>query len=279
MEKIETAWYRPTRATGALYCAAGVAQAAAFARALNPRATRGGDLAATATATYLTVAGRALLHAARGIGDALGHDDLATARALLPSLVGRDPTGLDAKEITRATIESVAENTVDAIVAPALYAAVGGAPGAFVYRAVNTLDAMVGHRSARYERFGWASARFDDALNLVPARVTAALVMLVRPASAGAVLSTVSRDGQAHPSPNAGVAEAAFAGALGVRLGGTNRYGDRVEVRPSLGDGPPPEPSDIARACTLSRDVTIALAAALAASGLGRRLLVPTRGA
>jgi adenosylcobinamide-phosphate synthase len=123
---------------------------------------------------------------------------------------------------------------------------------------------MVGHHSPRYERFGWASARLDDALGWVPARVTASLVALVRPTRAGAVLRTVRRDASAHPSPNAGVAEAAFAAALGVRLGGTNRYGDRVEERPALGAGPPPARADIRRAVALSRDVSLALAALLA---------------
>src|SRR5262249_41107178 len=155
------------------------------------------------------------------------------------------------KEVARAAVESVAENTVDAVVAPALWAALAGAPGVLAYRAVNTLDAMVGHRSTRYARFGWASARLDDAANWVPARVTAALVAAARPARAAAIASAVRHQAPAHPSPNAGVAEAAFAAALGVRLGGRNAYGDRVELRPALGDGPPPAPADVARAVRL----------------------------
>ena len=154
------------------------------------------------------------------------------------------------------------------MVAPACWAVLAGAGGALGYRAVNTLDARVGHRSARYERFGWASARLDDLANFVPARLTAVLVAAVCPRAAGAVLRAVREDAPRHPSPNAGVAEAAFAAALGLRLGGSNRYGGRVEVRPSLGTGRPPEPADIARAVELSRRVTLALLSALVTAGL-----------
>ena len=217
------------------------------------------------------VAGRALADTANQIAAALDAGDLDHARAALPGLVGRDPSGLDEKEIARAVVESVAENTVDAIVAPALWAAVAGGPGALGYRAVNTLDAMVGHRNPRYQRYGWASARLDDLAAWVPARAVAGLVMAVRPGAAAQVWAAVRRDAPAHPSPNAGVAEAAFAGALGLRLGGTNRYGDRVELRPPLGEGRPPERGDIAAAVRLSRDVSLALAAGLVAAPLIRR--------
>jgi adenosylcobinamide-phosphate synthase len=132
---------------------------------------------------------------------------------------------------------------------------------------VNTLDSMVGHRSARYAHFGWASARLDDIMAWLPARVTALLVALARPASAGSVARAVSAQAPAHPSPNAGVAEAAFAAALGLRLGGENRYGDRVEVRPALGVGRPASPLDIHRAVRLSRDVGSGLAAGLVVVG------------
>jgi adenosylcobinamide-phosphate synthase len=178
---------------------------------------------------------------------------------------------MDDKEVARAAVESVAENTVDAIVAPALWAAAAGPGGALGYRAVNTADAMVGHRSDRYERYGWASARLDDAAGWAPARVTAALVAAVRPRSAAAVWSAVQRDAPAHPSPNAGVAEAAFAAALAVRLGGTNVYDHGVEVRAPLGDGPPPEAADVGRAVRLSSDVAWALAAGLVLIGHGVR--------
>ncbi len=200
------------------------------------------------------------------MADALEAGDLEAARRWLPRLVGRDVRRLDAAGMARAVIESVAENTSDGIVAPALYAAVGGARGTLAYRAVNTLDSMVGHRDARYRRFGWASARADDAANLVPARVTALLVAAVRPKAAGAVWRAVRRDAGAHPSPNAGVVEAAFAAALGLRLGGTNHYRGRAEERPFLGppDGRVPQVEDIARAIRCSRHVTTALFVLLA---------------
>jgi adenosylcobinamide-phosphate synthase len=163
--------------------------------------------------------------------------------------------------MARAVIESVAENTSDAVVAPLLWGAVAGIPGLVAYRAVNTLDAMVGHRSARYVNFGWASARLDDAINWVPARVTAALTAacapLVTKVSPGKVIDTVRRDGGHHPSPNAGRCEAAFAAALGVRLGGTNVYGGVAETRPGLGEGRVPDPEDIRHAIVLSRAVTV----------------------
>jgi adenosylcobinamide-phosphate synthase len=231
----------------------------------------GWAVGSTLLTTYLAVAGRALRDAATTIQAALDAGELDRARDALPALVGREPDGLDAKEIARAAVESVAENTVDAVVAPAWWALVAGGTGALGYRAINTMDAMVGHRSARYARYGTAAARLDDAANWVPGRVTAGLVAAVRPARAARVWSVVRRDAPAHPSPNAGVAEAAFAAALDLRLGGTNRYGDREELRPFLGDGRPPEPGDIGRALTLSRDVSLAFAAALVVGGVAWR--------
>ena len=204
---------------------------------------------------------------------ALAGNDLASARRVLPSLCGRDPAGLDATELTRAVIESVAENTCDAVVAPLLWGAAAGLPGLVAYRAVNTLDAMVGHRSARYARFGWAAARLDDLANWIPARATAALTAACAPvvtgASTASVLDVVRRDGGRHPSPNAGRCEAAFAAALGVRLGGTNVYAGVAETRPGLGEGRAPEPRDIRRAIALSRAVTLsATALAMLIAGL-----------
>jgi adenosylcobinamide-phosphate synthase len=234
--------------------------------------------AAAALAAWAVTGARSLHDEAERANVALAGHDLAAARRVLPSLCGRDPAGLDATELTRAVIESVAENTCDAVVAPLLWGAVGGLPGLAAYRAVNTLDAMVGYRSPRYLRFGWASARLDDAANWIPARVTAALtvacaavVPLPRTSAQGpsaggrfvagpaaAALRAVLCDGPRHPSPNAGRCEAAFAGALGLRLGGTNVYGGVTEVRPELGEGRAPEPDDIRRAVRLSRAVTVA---------------------
>jgi adenosylcobinamide-phosphate synthase len=221
--------------------------------------------------TWVAVAGRMLGEVASDLHDALAGGDLVTARQRLPELVGRDPTELGAGEVARAVVESVAENTVDAVVAPAFWAWIAGAPGVAGHRAVNTLDALVGHRSARHGRFGWASARLDDASAWVPARLTAVLVAAARPRRAAEVWTAVRTQAAAHPSPNAGVAEAAFAAALGLRLGGVNRYGSRAEHRPFLGDGRPAAPADIPAAIRLSRDVTELAAAALLAMGLGAR--------
>jgi adenosylcobinamide-phosphate synthase len=265
MQAVEDRCWADSRARGLVQLAAGVGLAGVAGR------LAGRGLASTAGAATVTIAGKALADAADAVGGALGAGDLDAARAALPALVGRDPSALDEGEIARAVVESVAENTVDAVVAPALWAGAAGATGTFAYRAVNTLDAMVGHRSERYERYGWASARADDLANLVPARVTGALVAACRPRAAGQVLAVVRRDAGAHPSPNAGVAEAAFAAALDVRLGGTNRYGERIEHRAELGDGRPPVGADIARATRLSLDVSMLLAALLAVAGLALR--------
>jgi adenosylcobinamide-phosphate synthase len=253
MRSVERTLYADHRGRGVIHAAVGVALGAGAGFVVRP----------TAAATCLAVGGRALGEAAGAVAVALEAGDLDRARALLPALVGRNPDGLDEKEVARAVVESVAENTVDAVVAPALWAAVAGARGALGYRALNTLDAMVGHRSARYRNYGWASARLDDVAGWIPARATAALVAAVRPGSATAVWTAVRTQAPAHPSPNAGVAEAAFAAALGLRLGGQNRYGDRVELRPPLGTGRPPEPADIGRAVALSRHVAAALCAFL----------------
>ncbi len=258
MRRVERSLYGDSRVAGAAHAGIGLA-VGAFA---------GWLVGSTAVATALAAAGRSLADAAESVAGALEAGDIDRARRLLAALAGRDPDELDEKDVARAVVESVAENTVDAVVAPALWGALAGAPGALGYRAVNTLDAMVGHRSPTYERYGWASARLDDIAGWVPARVTAGLVMAVRPSAAKAVWRKVSRDAPNHPSPNAGVAEAAFAAALDLRLGGTNVYGGRVDLRPALGDGRPAERSDIRRAVRLSTDVSLVLAATLAAVGL-----------
>ena len=265
MANLEGRAWRDDRRAGAGYAAGGVALGAAAGLGLD-RAARfalGSPDVAGTIMTYAVVAGRALGNEARAIGACLAVDDLDAARRRLPALVGRDPDALDGKGIARAVVESVAENTVDAVVAPACWAAVGGAAGAGFYRAVNTLDAMVGHRNERYRHFGWAAARLDDAANWIPARLTALLVAAVRPAHARDVLDCIVHP-PPHPSPNAGVAEAAFAAVLGLRLGGDTIYDGRVDPRPTFGTGHSPEPADIEAAVRLSRDVTLSLAALLA---------------
>jgi adenosylcobinamide-phosphate synthase len=270
---LERRAWRPSRLAGAVYAlalAGGTAGAAAWAdRRLRRRPARRALLVAALTWTAL--GGRSLEVVARRLGEAVRVGDLETARRLAPTLVGRDPSDLGAAELCRAAVESVAENTADAVVGPLLWGALAGPAGVAAYRASNTLDAMVGHVSPRYLRFGWAAARLDDLLTWPAARLGAALACVLAPAAGGdarRAWRTLRRDGAAHPSPNAGRMEAAFAGALGVRLGGRNRYGDRVEERPALGDGPPPGPDDVDRAARLS--VLAGLAAAALAAAAAR---------
>lgn len=265
MAALERRIYADSRIAGLLFAAIGLFGALGVGRTISPpKSSLSRRLAAAVATSYLVIAGRALEEAAGDVATALRAGSLARARSLLPALVGRDPTGLDAGEIARAVVESVAENSVDAVVAPAFWTLMLGAPGALGYRAINTLDAMVGHRSERYMRFGWASARTDDLANWCPARLTALLVAVVRPRFAPAIWKAVRGQARAHPSPNAGVAEAAFAAALGLRLGGTNRYEERIEVRPQLGTGRPAALEDITEAVVLARDVAATLGAALA---------------
>ena len=253
MERLEERLWSDSRMRGIVYAAVGIVLGLLAGRLLR----------SVTTAVALTVAGRELRRVARRVGDAAAAGDLAAARTELPALVGRDPSDLDASGVASAVIESVAENSVDAVIAPALWAVVAGAPGAAAYRAVNTMDAMVGRRDDRYGRFGWAAARLDDIANYLPARIFAALVAVTAPERARAVLEAVRRDAPAHPSPNAGVAEAAMAAALGRQLGGPLRYGPSVQNRPLLGTGPRPAPADVAEAIGIADRVERALLAVL----------------
>jgi len=190
---------------------------------------------------YTAVAARGLAAAALRVYRALRAGDLVAARRLVGEVVGRDTGQLAEAGISRAAVETVAENTVDAVVAPLFYALLGGAVLAVAYRAVNTLDAMVGYRNERYRYLGWASARLDDLANYLPARITGGLLVLaafLTGHSGWRTWSTMVRFGSHHPSPNSGVAEAAVAGALGVRLGGPVSYAGQVAQHPYLGDGP-----------------------------------------
>ncbi len=269
--RLERAVWADSRGRGLSYAALCVGAAVAAA-ALAERATPRNRRVALVGATWSVLGGTSLARAGTAVADALDAGDLATARALLPALCGRDPQQLDAAGLARAALESVAENTADAVVAPLLWGAVAGMPGLVGYRAVNTLDAMVGHRSPRYANFGWASARLDDLANLVPARMTALLAAVLAPLVGGSprrTLQVVARDGGRHPSPNAGQCEAAFAGALDVTLGGPLSYGGSPEVRGPHGDGPAPTAADLRRAVRLASLVcatAVVLAAGLAAA-------------
>jgi adenosylcobinamide-phosphate synthase len=214
-----------------------------------------------AVVTWAVVGGRSLRREAASVQARLTAGELQAARVAVRNLVGRDTEDATQQEVARATVESVAENTSDAVVAPLFWGALAGLPGLLGYRAVNTLDAMIGHRSPRYLRFGWAAARLDDVVNWLPARLAALLTAAIAPSVAGsgvAAWRAWRQDARQHPSPNAGVVEAAFAGALGVRLGGTNSYQGRAEERGVLGDGRPVVVGDIARAVRLSRRVSAA---------------------
>lgn len=258
--RLEKLTYTDNRGTGALHTGLLLGGLAGLGWA----AGRGDSIWVTAAATYVALGGTSLNRVGGQMSALLETADLDGARALLPSLCGRDPAALDTSGLTRATVESLAENTSDAQVAPLVWAAVGGVPGVLVYRGANTLDAMIGHRSPRYLNFGWAAARFDDVLNYLPARLTGILTVVCAPVVGGsprAALRAWRRDAARHPSPNAGVAEASFAGALGVRLGGPTQYAHQLEIRPTLGDGRIPEVADVARAVRLSRAVQASAAA------------------
>lgn len=258
--RLEARTYADDRARGVVHVAALVGAAAAVGLAVE-RGTRDRPalhVLGTALATWAVVGGTSLGREATAVDVLLRRKDLLAARQRLTHLVGRDTSSLDEHEISRAVIESVAENTSDAVVAPLVLGAVGGIPALLGYRAANTLDAMIGHRNTRYERFGWAAARLDDVLNLPGSRLSALLAAALAPTVGGdprAALATWCRDAGGHPSPNAGPVEAAFAGALGVRLGGVNVYGDRTEDRHVLGDGDPATRRDITRARSLARAV------------------------
>lgn len=199
-----------------------------------------------------TLSMRGLAEAAGSVERELRVGRLEEARERVGHFVGRDTDDLSESGVCRAAVESVAENTSDGVVAPMLYGLLFGAPGALAYKAVNTLDSMIGHPQLPYTELGWASARLDDLVNLAPSRIT---VLLVAVAS-GRLLRTLwitHRYGPLTASPNAGMAEAAFAGALGVSLGGTNAYGGVPRSGPTLGEGCPPAPDDIGRAVSLMR--------------------------
>ena len=284
---LEKITYRDDRGSGVVHTAVLVGSMVGVGAFAQRRVSGGAEVLLTAAATWVTLGGATLGKTGAAMADRVAHEDVDGARALLPSLCGRDPAVLDGPGLTRAACESVAENTADATVAPLMWVALAGVPGVLAYRAINTLDAMIGNRSARYLRFGWAAARLDDLVNLIPARATGLLAALCAPLVDGSPTGAVrawSRDADRHPSPNAGVVEAAFAGALGVQLGGPTQYRHELEIRPTLGEGRSPGVEDLRRAVRLSRLVQLAAAAlaaglALAISAVGHsgRSISPQR--
>ncbi len=216
----------------------------------------------------MTIVTRGLAASSLRVQRALDHGDLLLARRAVGEIVGRDTGTLDEAEIVRAAVESTAESITDGITAPVFYGLIGGAPLAMAYRAANTLDSMLGHKDEHYLHLGWASAKLDDLVTWVPARLTAAmfpLAAILAGESAWGAVRMILRDGRKHPSPNAGIPEAAMAGTLGVRLGGRNMYDGVVEDRPYLGD---PIRQISRRDITRAVRVAVATAIVFAAAGV-----------
>jgi len=226
--------------------------------------------AVTLIAVAMLVAQRSLWDHVAEVAQALEKHGLSGGRAAVARIVGRDPESLDAAGVARAAIESLAENFSDGVVAPVFWFVLLGLPGICAYKAINTLDSLIGHRSERYRAFGWAAARLDDAANLIPARLAAALIAagaaLVPGASGARAVTTAQRDAKGHRSPNAGWPEAAMAGALDLSLAGPRRYGEEIVADPWLGQGSRgATAADIRRALGLYLVACVVEAALLAA--------------
>ncbi|MEW5745561.1 MAG: adenosylcobinamide-phosphate synthase CbiB [Nitrospirota bacterium] len=245
-----------------------------------------GGLVGSAVLVYLastTLALRGLVDAARAVIEAVREQSIDEARRSLGMIVGRDTGNLAEKDILKATMETLAENLSDGIIAPLFYLTLGGLPLAITYKAINTLDSMVGYKNDTYRFFGWAAARLDDAANYIPARLTGGLLIAAvfivallkrgnaSAASARAALLTMLRDGRNHTSPNSGIPEAAMAGALGIRMGGPSTYGGILIEKPYIGS----ERTDDYLAAS-ERAITLVRAAALL--GIGISLIIIAAG-
>ena len=222
-------------------------------------------------AVYFCLSARSLMDAAEEIRVLLKGKHLETARAKVAMVVGRDVDRYQAPDIARATVETVAENFVDGVLSPLFFAAIGGAPLAMAFKMVNTLDSMVGYKNEAYYYFGWAAARLDDVLNFIPARLSVPVIALAAQLLGGSgrrALRTAWAEGANHTSPNAGRPEAAFAGALGVKINGPNTYGGILVKKPFIGIRfREVEVDDIRKACDLmmvSALLSLALSLALA---------------
>lgn len=241
-----------------------VAGAAGGAGYILDRFLQGWALILTIGVGSLGLAARSLYDHVAAVSKALAADDLPAARAAVAMIVGRDTATLDADGVASAALESLAESFNDGVVAPLFWFLVGGLAGLFAYKAVNTADSMIGHREEPYRCFGWAAARTDDLMNLIPARIAGALIAAV----AGRGWRIMLRDASKHASPNSGWPEAAMAGALGVRLGGPASYDGVAHDRPVFGEGQRPSPLDLGRGLGLYLRACTVLAAALAFGGL-----------
>jgi adenosylcobinamide-phosphate synthase len=268
----ETAGPKARRLAGALALVALLALVAAIALVVQYEVLRlrfGFLLLALLAGTF--IAQRSLHRHAADVANALDTGGLDSGRAAIAHIVGRDPGSLDAAGIARAAIESLAENFSDGVVAPVIWLVIGGLPGIAFYKAINTADSMIGHRTARHEAFGWAAARLDDLVNLPASRLSALLLIgaaaLMRNASAAAAWRAVRRDAPRHRSPNAGYPEAAMAGALKLSLAGPRVYGATRVDDAFMGEGrTEANAADIRRALALFRRADALLIAILAAA-------------
>lgn len=266
---LERKLYRDSKPAGAAYVAACVIPptiATAFLAKKAPNIS-------LVLALWASLGGTTLQHTAARMAEDLDAGNLDAARTWVPWLCSRDPKSLDAAGMARATVESVAENTSDAIVAPIVWSLLG-APGVIAHRCVNTLDAMVGYRNERYSEFGWTAAKLDDLMGWAPAQLTS-LIHTGFAATAGRgeeALHSWIHDAPNHPSPNAGPVEATAAAALGVQLGGETTYEYGVEQRPVLGQGPAPSTATIRKAVRLSMMVQGVAGGVVAAAGVGKAL-------
>ena len=242
----ESASFDQRRMMGVLTAGLVIALVAGVALVLQsalPQGWRGTMIAGVLA--WPLVAMRSMYDHVRAVERPLLAQDLTEARAAVTMIVGRDPDPLDAAGIARAALESLAENTSDGIVAPLFWGAIFGLPGIAAYKAINTMDSMIGHKNPRFQAFGWAAARIDDVVNLIPARATGLIFALVSNHPKRA-LTIMLRDARQHRSPNAGWPESAMAGALGVRLSGPRAYGDGVKAEPWINGGDPdPTPEDL----------------------------------
>lgn len=212
----------------------------AIAKGSSPLAILAGALFAIYI-TSTTIAASELIASVKKVIEAVKAQDIDSARNLLSMIVGRDTAHLNETDILKAAIETLSENLSDGVIAPIFYLAIGGLPFAVIYKALNTMDSMVGYKNEKYRHFGWAAARLDDVVNYIPARITGLIiafssaVVLRSVSDAGRAMSTMIKDGKKHSSPNSGFPEAAIAGALGVRLGGHSTYGGVVMDKPFIG--------------------------------------------
>ncbi|MGV8986332.1 MAG: adenosylcobinamide-phosphate synthase CbiB [Cypionkella sp.] len=257
-------WRR--RLNGAALCLGVTAMAAIIAQLIVwslPLGGWGGVL--TGVFAWPLVASRSLHDHVRRVATPLARGDLARARDAVAMIVGRDPSTLDTSGVARAALESLAENASDGVVAPLFWGVIFGLPGIAAYKAINTMDSMIGHMSPRYRAFGWAAARLDDLVNLIPARLTALLFMAVSGPAWKTSLKVTIADAGHHRSPNAGWPEAALAGALGVRLSGPRSYDGKMSSEPWVNAGAPdPGPIDLGRGLNLYLAAVLALAGVIA---------------